>query len=285
MPTRRDTIAALLSAAPLTSVFASDRLVPPPLRGTHRIYPEQFQDIRSAWLHGETQRYRHFVLGRQFEAGSISILDRRGRHFQLDLPEDAVFEDRIIRMVDLDDDGRTELAVVVSRKGVGSSLALIGLRDNLLRVVAETSPNGRENRWLNPSGVGRFLPGPSKQIVIVRRPHLDASLELYGFDGNGLRRETVVDGYPTHRNGSRYQRLFAVLPGKNGAVDRLVVPAGNRDAIAVLDFSRNHHPEVARYPLPGKADGDFQYQAVSNRLLVPLESGMIAEITFENAQL
>jgi hypothetical protein len=278
MLTRRHTIAALIGCS-INPSFAKNGRADTPLRGTQIAYPQQVVDIRSAWLHGETDRYRHFVLGGRFEATSVSVIDRNDRPFHLELPGDAVFEDRIIRMVDLDADGRTELAIVISREGVGSSLALLGLRDGALRILAETAPNGRNYRWLNPSGVGRFLGGDSHQIAIVRRPHLDATLELYAFDGSILERKASVEGYPTHRNGSRHQRLFAVLSGKGSAADRLVVPAGARDAIAVLDFTRVGYPEMARLALPGKADGEFRYHAASKRLAVPLESGAIAQIS------
>jgi hypothetical protein len=235
-------------------------------------------DLDRAWLHGETDRYRHFVLGGRFEASAISARDRSGRLFTLELPPDAVFEDRLVRMTDLDGDRRIELAVVISRKTVGSSLALLGLRENSLRILAETAPNGLENRWLNPSGIGRFLGGAARQIAIVRRPHLDATLELHAFDGGQLRRVASAEGYSTHRNGSRHQQLFAVLEGKGGLADRLAVPTRQRDAIAVLDFTRAGNPEIKRIPLPGRADGDFTYNTGRNTLLVPLESGQVVPV-------
>lgn len=287
MLTRRATLSALFSCLPLGLANAKDKdamgskIAMAPLRDSAVAYPEHKQDIRAAWLHGETDRYRHFVLGGRFEASSISVQDRNGRQFTLELPNDAVFEDRIVRMADLDGDGRTELAVVISRKRVGSALALLGLRDRSLRVLAETSPNGLENRWLNPSGIGRFLGGGERQIAIVRRPHLDAILELHAFDGFRAHLKASVAGYSTHRDGSRHQRLFAVLRGEHGAADRLAVPVGRRDAIAVLDFGRAGNPEIARFPLPGRADGDFRYDSIRRTLFVPLETGETATVSVD----
>lgn len=215
-------------------------------------------DIRRAWLSGETGRYRHFVLGGEFEASSLVVEDTAGRRYRLDAPEDAVFEDRRVRIADLDGDGRNEIAVVISRAGNGSALAVAGLRDGRFAIIAETEPNGRANRWLNPSGIGRFTGTGERQIAIVRTPHLSGVLEIYGFDGRSLVRRTRLEGYSTHRLGSRHQGMFAVIPKRDGG-DLLVVPVLNRRALAVLDFSRET-PEVARLPLGGAADGQMKVE-------------------------
>ncbi len=215
-------------------------------------------DVRRAWLSGETGRYRHFVLGGEYEASSIIAEDAAGRRYRLEAPEDAVFEDRRVRIADLDGDGRNEIAVVISRSSTGSALAVAGLRDGRLVILTETEPNGRANRWLNPSGIGRFTGTGERQIAIVRTPHLSGVLEIYGFDGGVLQRRARIEGYSTHRLGSRHQGMFAVTPKRDGG-DLLVVPVLNRRALAVLDFSREA-PEVARLPLGGAADGPMKVE-------------------------
>lgn len=236
-------------------------------------------DLRKAWLSGETGRYRHFVLGGEYEAASIIAEDAAGRRYRFDAPEDAVFEDRRLRIADLDGDGRNEIAVVISRAGNGSALALAGLRDGRLVILAETEPNGRTNRWLNPSGIGRFTGTGEKQIAIVRTPHLAGVLEIYGFDGRLLLRRARLEGYSTHKLGSRHQGMFAVIP-KMGGGDLLVVPVLNRRALAVLDFARGT-PEVARLPLGGAADGAMKVErAPGGRPMVEvrLEDGRSARL-------
>ncbi|HRE21632.1 MAG TPA: hypothetical protein PKW21_11450 [Rhabdaerophilum sp.] len=236
-------------------------------------------DIRKAWLSGETGRYRHFVLGGDYEAASIIAEDAAGRRYRLEAPEDAVFEDRRLRITDLDGDGRNEIAVVISRAGNGSALALAGLRDGKLVILAETEANGRPNRWLNPSGIGRFTGTGERQIAIVRTPHLSGVLEVYGFQGQSLHRRARLEGYSTHKLGSRHQGMFAVIP-KTGGGDLLIVPVLNRRALAVLDFSRER-PEVARLPLGGAADGPMKVErAPGGRPMVEvrLEDGRSARL-------
>jgi hypothetical protein len=66
-------------------------------------------DIVEAVLIGETARYRHFVLGTQYEAAGLRVKTREGKTLELILPDDAVFEDREPRIADLDGDGRSEI--------------------------------------------------------------------------------------------------------------------------------------------------------------------------------
>lgn len=258
---------------------------PSPIRES-RVWESRSGDIRAAWLSGETQRYRHFVLGGEFEASGLAIRDSAGAVQRLDLPADEVFEDREARIVDLDGDARNEVAVVISRLKEGSLLALFGLSEGKLARIAETPANGRPNRWLNPSGVGRFLGKSEKQIAIVRRPHLDGVLELWSFDGRMLDRRAEIAGYSTHRLGSRHQRLYAVIPKMGGDGDLLAVPTLDRTRLAILDFALGR-PEVDRLPLNGKADGEITF--VMDRsarpaalISVPLEGGGTARLRYRH---
>lgn len=255
--------------------------VPQPIRHSrHTRYAAG--DIREAWLFGETTRYRHFVLGDDFEAAGLAIRDASGTLHRVELEALEVFEDREARIVDLDQDGRNEVAVVVSHQHVGSLLALYGLRNGKLRRIAETPANGQANRWLNPSGIGRFLGGEERQIAIVRRPHLDGTLELWGFIDSRLSRKAAITGYSTHRIGSRHQRLFAVIPLPDR--DLLALPTRDRTQIAILDFSKSI-PEIARLPLEGRADGVISVTKDRSAhpaaiLSIPLEGGRSSRLVF-----
>ena len=231
-------------------------------------------DLRRAHLAGETGRYRHFVLGGRFEASRLVATDAEGRVHRLDAPPDAVFEDREARLVDLDGDGRNEIVVVIARAALGASLAVIGLREGGLRVLAETPPIGTPHRWMNPSGFGRFFDGPGRQIALVVTPHLGGRLEIWSFDGVALSRRATRERFSTHRIGSRHQRLYAVLPRADGRGDRLLLPSFERTALILLDF-REPAIEVARFPLEGGADGAFRASkgAEGWNVAVPMEGG------------
>ncbi|MGL4496852.1 MAG: hypothetical protein ACRCYS_05925 [Beijerinckiaceae bacterium] len=237
-------------------------------------------DVRRAWLENETQRYAHFVLGGQWEAETLVTRDAEGKEFRFDLPADAVFEDREVRIADLDGDGRNEIVTVISRQSVGSSLGVFGVRDGKLVLLAETPPNGQPNRWLNPSGIGHFTGATTLEIAIVRMPHLIGRLELWSFDGRNLTRRFARDGYSTHRIGSRHQRLFSVVRIPSGKNDLLILPSLDRRSLHVMDFTApERSPPV--YTLKGETDGAFRNVAQQGRsitLAVPLAGGEVQRV-------
>ena len=79
--------------------------------------------VAEAWLADPTRRYQHFVLGSDYEAGSLVVKLTNGRLLKLKLGEDAVFEDRQPRLADLDGDGIDEINLVKSYLARGAALA------------------------------------------------------------------------------------------------------------------------------------------------------------------
>jgi hypothetical protein len=151
-------------------------------------------DIVEATLIGKTDRYKHFVLGTNYEAAGIRVRTASGQTLELMLPEDSVFEDRQPRIADLDGDGRNEVIVVRSRQSTGSALAVPGLRDGKLKILAETTPNGGPRRWLNPAGIADFYGDGKKQIALVRLPHAVGRLEFWDLDGGDGHGRRIAGG-------------------------------------------------------------------------------------------
>jgi hypothetical protein len=116
------------------------------------------------------------------------------------LPDPAVFEDREPRIIDLDGDGRNEVVLVKSAQGLGASLVVLGLRDDKLVAIAEMPPIGRQNRWLNPAGFGRFTANGA-QIALVRMPHILGRLEFWRYAGGKLTLIRQLEGFSNHRIG------------------------------------------------------------------------------------
>ena len=106
--------------------------------------------IAEAWFADPTTRYKHFVLGFRYEAGSLVVRLANGSLRKLTLPESSGFEDRQPRLADLDGDGVDEIVVVHSYLDRGAALAIVALRDDKLEIVAETPPTGSPRTWLNP---------------------------------------------------------------------------------------------------------------------------------------
>jgi hypothetical protein len=123
--------------------------------------------IKEAYLVGPTSRYRHGVMGDAIEAAGLRVLTRWGETLEFRLPQDSVFEDLMPRLHDVDGDGYNEVVVVRSYLEAGAAVAVLGVRDGALVLIAETEPIGRSNRWLNPVGVADFDGDGRSEVAVV----------------------------------------------------------------------------------------------------------------------
>jgi hypothetical protein len=236
-------------------------------------------DVVEATLIGPTTRYRHFVLGTPYEAAGLRVRTGDGRILEILLPVDSVFEDRQPRIADLDGDGRNEVVLVRSRGSTGSSLAVLGLRDGALTILAESTPNGSPQRWLNPAGIGRFLNNGRRQVTLVRMPHVVGRLEFWDFDGKMLRLHSTLNNTSNHRIGSDQMNLSAVIARGAGQTDLLAVPDFSRRNLRII--SANPAPrELASFPLNAPVDGDLRVNRNQNgiSIRVPLADGHFQDI-------
>ena len=236
-------------------------------------------DIVEAALIGRTTRYHHFVLGTPYEAAGLFVRTADGRSLEFMLPEDSVFEDRQPRIVDLDNDGRNEIVLVLSRASTGSSLAVLGLRDGALKILVESTPNGAPQRWLNPAGIGRFLNNGRRQVALVRMPHAAGRLEFWDFDGSKLTLHGAIDNTSNHRAGSDQTNLSAVIPRKDTQTDLLAVPDFSRRNLRIIAALPTPH-QVAIFPLNGPVVGNLAVSQFDEgrKIRVPLAEGASLEI-------
>ena len=247
--------AALLAVsavgAPLDfEVVSLDRLPGPSETAKSERRPDMLPDgviargtgtIRAAWLTGPTRRYTHGVLGDDIEASGISIELETGEVLSVVLGPDAVFEDRVPRLVDLTADGRDEVLVVKSYQTTGATLSLIAEVDGRLSIIAEGDPVGQPYRWLNPVGVGDF-DGDGR----VETPHIGGTLVLSRLERGRLVSIQRIGGFSNHRMGSRELGLSAVLDANGDGVPDLAVPDNSRTSLRVVTFAGGSFRELAR---------------------------------------
>src|SRR4051795_6752550 len=133
----------------------------------------------TAFLSAPRADYRHGVFGRVDDAGRLIISEKqplagvstdvRAVPTKIGIVEagpDAVFEDLEPRLADLDPDGTRETPVVKPSRARGWALAVVGRRDGVWAIVAETPPAGEPHRWLAPAGPG----GPFRSGRTTRPP-------------------------------------------------------------------------------------------------------------------
>jgi len=194
-------------------------------------------DIKAAWLAGPTGRYEHGVLGDAIEAAALKVETETGRILSYELPEESVFEDLIPRLVDLDGDARDEILVVRSTAGSGAAVVVLGIREDRLRLIAESPSIGRSRRWLNPLGAGDFDDDGSLEIAVVQTPHLGGVLVVYRLEGMRLVETVRKSGFSTHVIGSTALRMAAVVDLDGDGVDDILLPDRSRSELYGMGYA------------------------------------------------
>ncbi len=236
----------LLTALPLSAVVAAgERLADHrEVRGT--------RDIAAVWFEAPTGRYRHFVLGGDYEPATLAVRTRDGREARLTLGAESVFEDREPRLADLDGDGRDEIVVVRSYVDRGAAIAVVGWREGRLVVLTETPPTGRANTWRNPSTIADLDGDGRPDIAEVQMPHILGRLRVWTLRAGRLVEIATVEGASNHVAGSRHLDLSASADFDNDGVADLAIPSKDRRSLRFLSF-RGGLREIASKPLPGAA--------------------------------
>lgn len=225
-----------------------------------------------AWYAQPTDRYRHGVLGDAIEGGSLVAIDDAGRQFELVLPVTQVFEDITPRIADLDGDGRNEVITIRSGLSTGASVVIYEITGERLVERAATAPLGRPNRWLSIAGIADFQGDGSRQIAIVKTPHIGGVLEILALRSDALKSlYPSQPGYSTHYIGSRILSLAGVGDVDSDGAAELALPDQSRRRLIVLRFGISIKAVFIR-DLPARID-----RAVSvfggKLIAVPLETG------------
>lgn len=210
------------------------------------------RNILSAWLASPTRRYDHGILGDDIEAGSMVAINKLRKRLVLELGADSVFEDRKVRLADMDGDGRDEMISVRSYLDRGAAISIIKESGHGLEIIAETPPIGIPNRWLNPAGIADFDGDGRLEIAIVVTPHIGGILEFWEYRGGKMVREKQLRGFSNHAIGSRVQGMSAIADFDGDGIMDLALPADGQRVIRIISFAKGAIAEIARIDLPGR---------------------------------
>ena len=189
-----------------------------------------------AWLGSPTDRYGHGVLGDAIEAGALIFEQADGETQTLTLNDDAVFEDRYPRFVDMDGDGDQEILLVKSYQNAGGALVLVDPGALPLSIAAEAPSIGTPNRWLNPAGAGDIDGDGKVEALVVITPHIGGTLTAYEWQGDKLVVDHMIHGFSNHFIGSRELALSAVEDLDGDDVAEVIVPDASRHAMTIVKF-------------------------------------------------
>ncbi len=198
---------------------------------------------RLLFLSTPTSEYPHGVLGDEFEAKTITLVNASDaphimRVIQID-PGDVI-EGIAPLWVDLDGDGEREIIVTQSNARSGARI-VVYREDGSLFATGESL--GQGFRWRHQLAVGQFIEGGPLEIAVIRTPHIGGVIEIYAVEQDRLVIRAELSGYSSHQIGSRNLdgALAADFDG-DGQIE-IVVPDQSQTVLAGIQ-SINHELEI-----------------------------------------
>lgn len=265
---------AFLAFLLLRGVAVAADAPPPPLREGEIT---RAGDV-TAYLTHPSEAYKHGVFGKPIEAGGFAI-ERAGKRLEIRLPPDQVFEDRRVRLMDVDGDGVAEAILVKSTLDKGAALAVYKIGKSRLDLLAETPPIGTANRWLNPVGVVEMNIDGRKFVGAVITPHLSASLRFYELRLGKLVEVTRIDGVTNHINGSRNLDLAAIQDVDGDGAEDVAVPTFDRKALALVSLKGGKAQMVQKVEIKSGRITELTALGPKGRFQVLLDTGERQDIS------
>lgn len=191
---------------------------------------------RLLFLSDPTDRYDHRVLGDALEAASITLVETSPTLKvvrRIEIPSPAVVEGIAPIWTDLNGDGEREILVTLSDLDQGARLVLFSEEGEIL---AQGPAAGQAYRWRNQLAAAPLGPDGEVLIIDVLRPHLDATLEFFSWEGERLVLKAELAGFSSHAIGSRNldQALVGDLDG-DGSLE-VVVPGLDQESLHGIGY-------------------------------------------------
>ena len=212
---------------------------------------------RQAWLTGPTRRYDHAVLGDDIEASGFRVAHGDDSKSDYQLSTQHVFEDRRVRFMDLDDDGREELVAIKSGFGGGARIAAYTTGPDGITAFAESAAIGQGYRWLNIVSAADFDGDGKTEIAAVITPHLGAILRLFRLSAGQLLPVAEARGFSNHGIGMRTMQLSATHDVNGDGIVDLILPDAARTTIRIVTLAGGKFGELYRIALPAGISGDM----------------------------
>lgn len=205
-------------------------------------------DSRYALYGGRTDRYRHGALGDTTEGSSLIVVDATDESIesQVTLGSPTVFEGLSPLVADIDGDGAAELLTTVADSAAGARIRAYGADGTELATGPVYGPG-----WRHQLCVAPFGPDGGPELAVVRKPHVDWTVEFYRFAGGELQVIATREGYSSHSYGSR--NLDGGLAADLDADGRteLLVPTTHRRTLEAVRRGDSGTRAVWSLPLDG----------------------------------
>ncbi|MEZ5648778.1 MAG: VCBS repeat-containing protein [Alphaproteobacteria bacterium] len=256
------------SPKPMTSEYGI-------LSGSRTTYGQK--DIAAAYLIQPTAQYRHGALGDRIEADGIEVRDQAGKIYTYFEHREAVFEDVMPRLVDIDGDGRDEIIVVRSLIDYGSALAMLGLRNNKLEFLAQSPAVGIPMQWMNPVGFADFDGDRKLEVVAIMMPHEIGILTLLRYQDGALVPLATANGFSNHVFGTQEPDLGAVVDMNGDGRPDVVVPDLERRNLRIVTLWGDDFLDLGKLTLPAPFTGPMYplYDSVGRGAVAFMANGKL----------
>jgi len=224
------------------------------LTSSDTIYPKEILDdgivthgsknIKHAWLFEETFDYDHGVFGNTIEAKSIAIILYNEKKLTFTLDDNHVFEDKKVRLFDIDRDGQDEMFVITTHLKKGATLGMYKVLGEKIVKVTDTGYLNHSYRWLNVVGFGDFDGNGVLNTALVKTPHIGGILTIYEYKENKQIQKYEKYGFTNHYMGSKELGMSTVANLNEDKIDEIIVPLFDRETIKVLNFRDGRYNEI-----------------------------------------
>jgi hypothetical protein len=215
-----------------------------------------------------TRAYAHGVLGDEFEARSVAVLNPGGEvERTLDAPS-GVIEGIAPIVADIDGDGEREVIVTTSDAEEGARVVALSASGE----ARQGPPIGTGFRWRHQLAAAPFGPDGEVEVAVVKTPHIGGTAEFYRAREGRLDLVASLRGYSTHAIGSR--NLDNAVAGDfdgDGQVELLVPddPQRHLAGLRRVDGGDSDGVEEAwRLPLDGTLTSNVSAVSVQDGIVV-----------------
>jgi hypothetical protein len=211
-------------------------------------------DDDAAELAGATRQYDHGALGDAIEASAVAIVSLPDGDVSTFPVDRGVVEGTSPIIADVTGDGTRDVLVTESDATDGARLVAY---DTTGAVLARGPPVGSGYRWRHQLAVAPFAPDGTREVAVVKTPHIGGTVEFYRRDGDRLRIAATVDGYSSHALGSRNLDGARAMDADDDGRVELVVPTDDRRELAVLTRIRDGVQRTGSLTLPDRIAGNL----------------------------
>ncbi len=184
-----------------------------------------------------TERYNHRVMGDGVEGGGLVVVVD-SVFYELELPENYVFEDIRPRLFDVDQDGNLEIITIRTEVTQGAGILIYKVVNNQLEEYAYVPEIGIPSRWLNLVTINDLDNDGVIEMVWIQTPHIGGILKVSKIQPGELTVLDELSQYSNHGYGDRNLCLSVLTQQDQEKV--FYVPTQNRSQIFGFKYTNDN---------------------------------------------